>query len=702
MRLAELCSDSRLSSLEGARDPATVEPLLAAVRLLVEDPPGALAVGACPGKPRTERVLAVLESFIRYLRQRSDSLRAEGGSGFYTLGSLLAEPGGWNLLEMQLPGLVVPAVLEAVPPQRLLAFLGSDPLPGQTRLRSASVLSLLGATLTAQPGEASPVLSYVAALARLQAAPQLAGSEPRRRLAQQLVDQLLLDPPLLLERPGLGESVAASLGDFVAALPDAELREEMLLAFNQSPVGADFQLSEAVEASAHVLARPSLSVVPVAGSFHPEPDPFGRILASVYSLPSHFFGPEDTRPFLQALLREAPADRKILVLADFRMRRALQLGDRITFLETYGRYYSPWPRDPFLYADATGGQTALLFRPPLETKRQDDSFLAQEIWRKLPEPLRQELGLSGLAPSPLRFHVGHLLFGKRQLFLSVHALEEETLARQRRGDLPAADRADPAGVLRYLDNVQAVARELGLAWAREPVFIHPFPPVAGVEQLRSGAGRDLDSYMALVEDAGGLEVPVVGSLALGRELASALDGQDAAALTQSLRLGDVSLEDLRAGLLAYNQEPAARAFESYLDLVAGHLKQITGRCERLPLLVFPVRLLADRERIDHADFLIGWTNLVAERRASGSGTARCVELFSQGIPSGDRQARKLYEGLGLSCRFFPWLRNSVVFGGGYRCASNHLRVKLEAPTRHQHSEASDASGRERQMRTPPP
>jgi hypothetical protein len=752
LRLQELASASRLAPDPARLSPEQGQAALEAIRILLGEAPDPIALNA-PGdrpsedsaldrlmrRPRRERLLHLLEAFISYLAERGHALDAAGlgGGGFYTLGSLLGKPGGWNALEQGLPGAVAPALAELVPPEELLGFLASPAGAGrggalqdaplrivQDPRRAASVLSLLGAHLAvAGPQEAAWVLPYVRSLARLQVEwagqadlgrPQGAAADGLLRdLGRSLVHQLLLDPPLLIEKEELQPEVIGGVAEFMAwaagggagldRAARAALRDELLLAFNQSEVGEEFRWSEAVEAAAGVLERPALGPAgrpqaPPEGAGPFRPEPAGRILASVYSLPSHYYAAEECVAFLRELLDQLPAERLIFVLTDFRLRgRLLEALDlhgstgRLVFLESYGRYYSPWPRDPFLFATDPAGRVALLFRPPLEKKRRDDSFLAHEIYRQLPEPLRRELGIEGLVPSPLRFHVGHLLPWRRKLYLSVHALEEETLARQQSGRLPAADRSELAGALRYLENVRVVARELGQAWGLEPVFVHPFPasesgrtapgessggaPESAVALVRAGAGQDLDSYLAVVEDLRGQERAVVGSLEMGMELAAGLEAADLEALRRGLRLKEQPLEQLRARLLDHNRVPEIQGFGAYLDLVAGHLRQVHdgGEALRLPLLFFPTELLEDAARMEHRDFLLTWTNVVVEQASGpGEGTRRGVELFSQSVPAGDRLARQVFEELGYSCRIFSPLRESIVFNGGYRCASNHL------------------------------
>lgn len=749
-RLQAIVDESRFVSNPAEVSPEEARSALGAVQFLVSDviapeKPDA-AVEAEPARLRVwrflrrgpkERLERLLEMWVAYLveRGRLEAASGRGGGGFYTLGSLVDRPGGWNAFEQGLPKLLAPAILRLMNPRQLLIYLAGPAADGQPPgdreaglqvardpRRSAAVLSLLGAyLLSAGSTVASQVLPQVQQMAQLELAgaangvPSASDAETERQareiLSVSVINQLLLDPPLLIEKEALQADVIPAVAQTMAWLARPSVgasqevrdgyRDELLLAFNQNPVGEVFRWSETVESAAKALVRPSLNAAGLpwgtaAGSGPYRPERAGRIEASIYSLPSHYFEPEEAIAFTRALLAMLPEDRHILILTDFKMRAQIERSlaprppeQRLSFIETYGRYYSPWPRDPFLFTSEPSGRRALLFRPPLEKKRRDDSFMAHEIFRHLAEPLRSELRLEGLVAAPLRFHVGHLLPWKERLYLSVHALEEETLVRQDTGGLPQADRRELGGALQYLNNVQVVAKELGQEWGLEPVFVHPFPAAGLAESsgtsspevenlvatLRAGGGQDLDSYMAILEDKDGQERAVVGSLQMGTQLIETLTPEDWASLNSLLRLREHNADELRSRILAHNSQSRIWGFGAYLDLVAQTMqtRQAGRPVLRLPLVFFPTSLLEDAARLEHEDFLVTWTNLVVEDRQSGPGQRqRSVELFSQGIPAGDRMARDLFEQLGYTSRLIPGLRASLIFNGGYRCASNHL------------------------------
>ena len=79
---------------------------------------------------------------------------------------------------------------------------------------------------------------------------------------------------------------------------------------------------------------------------------------------------------------------------------------------------------------------------------------------------------------------------------------------------------------------------------------------------------------------------------------------------------------------------------------------------RVPLLKMPQKA-----------FLITANNVVLETR----GTVRRAEGFASLLPPVDAAAREAFAASGYHLDLFPPLARSVVLGGGYRCASNHLR-----------------------------
>lgn len=69
------------------------------------------------------------------------------------------------------------------------------------------------------------------------------------------------------------------------------------------------------------------------------------------------------------------------------------------------------------------------------------------------------------------------------------------------------------------------------------------------------------------------------------------------------------------------------------------------------------------------DFLLGWNNAVLVH-----GETWRAEAFATPVAAGDELARRSYAAAGYRLDLVPPLRGSVLHNGGYRCASNHVRL----------------------------
>ena len=162
----------------------------------------------------------------------------------------------------------------------------------------------------------------------------------------------------------------------------------------------------------------------------------------------------------------------------------------------------------------------------------------------------------------------------------------------------------------YLD----AAMQLQKFYRRPVRFVHPMDDI---EALGGGAGFDLDSVVTILPPSNAL-------------------------------VGDLKYRGVNS--------PKAAALQQFLDGIAGELRRDGMTVRRLPLILVPFQ---------PADYLITWNNVVLEnRRAEG---------FASGIPEADAFARKTFAAAGYKLVLFPPLMRSIVLGGGYRCASNHLR-----------------------------
>jgi len=160
---------------------------------------------------------------------------------------------------------------------------------------------------------------------------------------------------------------------------------------------------------------------------------------------------------------------------------------------------------------------------------------------------------------------------------------------------------------------------------------------------------------------------LVGDAAAGRRI---LERSSPAEL-ETLRRGfGLEPAGLAAALAAAQSAPRMSLLEEFLDLTARHLAGHGIEVRRLPVLTVPVALLRDRSGLSHSEFLLTWNNVVAETRPDGIH----AEGFSYLLPGGDEAAREVFSSLGIQLDLFPPLVRSIVLNGGYRCASNQLRL----------------------------
>ena len=146
-------------------------------------------------------------------------------------------------------------------------------------------------------------------------------------------------------------------------------------------------------------------------------------------------------------------------------------------------------------------------------------------------------------------------------------------------------------------------------------------PLSDMQMLAGGAGFDLDSIVTILPPSNAL----VGDIELGKHYG----GQTTSKTT---------------------------ALQSFLNAIATELQRDGMTVRRMPLVLVSA---------EPADYLITWNNVVLEnRRAEG---------FASQIPEADAYAKKTFAAAGYKLILFPPLMRSIVLGGGYRCASNHLR-----------------------------
>ncbi len=530
----------------------------------------------------------------------------------------------------------------------------------------------------------------------------------------ELAAEDLVDPARFDDDPAFRRWVIALLPGELDPETAPPLRDDLLLALERLPA-IDFTAADAIESAWGAAPRRAADRL---SAFGREPARFdddagAPIAASIYSLPSSYFDSPLAAAFLAAVRAMAPR-RDLVVLTDLPSRRRLAAccaSPRLHLLETYGRGFSPWTRDPMSLTRRADGGVMVLVRPNAQPGREEDGYLGAELVRQLPPALDRAWGGVRWEVAPVPFHNGQVLLTRDAAWISIHTLEPRILAVLGIDRVPVESFATAAGIDRYFAAARQAAAELAVLYGRPVRFVHPLPPevIAGagagrghgggdeqglpasrdlVQRMGGGAGYDLDSVLTLLPKnpgspaaaagprsgkLGGPAVALVASLAAGRSLLATLSAEDWDGLRRGYDLAPAGRE-LATAIGAAQQTPAAARLDGFLDLVATHLASQGFRVERLPLLTVPVTLLRDHEGVAGQEFLLTWNNVVLETRG---GRLR-AEGFSSLLPAGDREARRVFTAAGCDLDLLPALVHSIVLNGGYRCASNHLRARPAA------------------------
>jgi hypothetical protein len=590
-----------------------------------------------------------------------------------------------TLLAGAAPPAALPVLLPAMPPAEFAAGLAREPA------RLSAALAPFGRALASPDAALSRrAADYLAAAVRARQ------RELARRGAWSHDDVLvvvtlqLVDPERFVAEEGFRRRVLALLPRELAPGTPAALRDALLTELNQVR-GFDFAASEEVERAWGAIPRRAAGRrVPFAASGQRfDADVAGRLAASVYSLPSFFFDLRAADAFLSAVRAAAPG-RTLVVLTDSPLREGLAgraAALHLHLLSTYGRAYSPWPRDPFALVHASagaGGAVRVLVRPNLQPGREEDAHLGPELVRGLPAALDLAWGKPTWSETPMPFHNGQVLLTPAAAWVTLHALEPRILKLLGLGRVPVESFATAAGIDRYLAAAGQAAGELATLYGRPVRFVHPLPETGELaargdlmRRIGGGAGYDLDSIVTFVPvrsaetSAGKPErlAALVADVAAGRALLAGATAADLDALRRGYGLEPAGAP-LAAALAAAQATPEVESLAAFLDLVARHLASQGMEVRRLPVLTVPVALLRERTGLSHESFLLTWNNVVVESPPAGVR----AEGFSSLLPAGDRAARDAFGALDVHLDLFPPLVRSIVLNGGYRCASNHLRT----------------------------
>jgi hypothetical protein len=454
---------------------------------------------------------------------------------------------------------------------------------------------------------------------------------------QLLASIVAVDPLRYLNDPVFRQRMDALFPWMIGPLPQASAILDGLTA----SANLDFDTAEAIASAAHLARRTSKGRrIPFDRDIKMPDDNSGPIEASFYSLNSTFFTHDEVERFLESVHKASP-DRKIIVIADAAMSKNLDAN--ITVIPDRSRAFTPWPRDPFIVARRSNGSVVFVDRPNVQPDREEDQNMVRAVLQELPSTMDRAWKKPVWTVAPLPFHNGNILLTSKAVWISIYTVETRVLSNLGLDRVPVETFNDPVMAERYVGSVRQAADELGQLFHRPVRFVHP---LSGLLRLSGGAGIDLDSIATILPP----RTALVGDLRLGAAEAT----KDLSALGRVYGISDPKqVIDARAEKL-----------QQFLDIVADELARDGMTVRRLPLLNVPASLAGTP-----SDFLITWNNVVLEKR----GKLRRAEGFASLLPSADAYARKVFETSGYKLDYFPPLVRSIMLGGGYRCASNHLR-----------------------------
>lgn len=539
-------------------------------------------------------------------------------------------------------------------------------LAGQPELAPAILRNLGTAVMTNDRALHDALQTYLAAVAHVSAS-----AIPND--VQRLTAIAVVDPLRYQEDRSFRARINAWLPRTLTQVP-APIAHAVLAKLTES-AALDFDTGEAVAAAAHLIPRASgARRVPYEPELRLQDDLSGPIEASIVSLSTSFFTGAEAKRFLQSVRRAAP-ERRILVLGDAAMRDALgsALRDlRVDFLDATAHPFTPWTRDPFVVGRSADDGVVLVNRPNPQPGREDDQLMARTIVQQLPAATDRAWKNARWTVAPTPFHNGHILVTPANLWITIHALEPRILSILGLDRVPADAFGGPRVVSRYLEAARTAASELGALYGLPVRFVHPLPAGPdGAEVMTvigGGAGIDLDSILTLLPRADGRVDALVGDIALGVSEARRASTAEWSAVRGAYHFRGEP-ESVRHAVVAAQKNAEAVALQKLLDQIAEELARVGVAVRRLPLLSVPAALLARQDVPADFRFLITWNNVVLEDRAG----SRRAEGFASLLAQADDFARKAFAASGYRLVFHPPLTNSIVRGGGYRCASNHVR-----------------------------
>lgn len=542
------------------------------------------------------------------------------------------------------------ALLAQGSPERLEAQLLADPAKIPTTLRT------LGDALMSDDPELRRALDDYLPRVALAFARRVSGSFSRDQHLSLLTALQLVDPMRYLEDAPFRARVDVFLPRTLDARIDLAVRDAALRELNDV-LRIDFDTSEAAARAWGFAVQPTAArrIAFDAKTLRMPDDLSGPIEASVFSINSGFFTAAEAKAFLSAVRKAAPK-RRIVVLSDLDLR---DVG--VDVIDTFGRAYTPWPRDPFTIARGANGSVVFVNRPNLQPEREEDANLVRGLLQALPKSLDEAWKPRWTAAST-PFHNGHILLTPDAAWISLHTVEIRALEILGMKRVPVQTFDTPAGIAKYQKAVRQAAQELSLLYRRPVRFVHPLEAKPELmRRIAGGGGIDLDSVVTLLPTRSGVTA-LVGDVALGAKLARDADWTRAHAAYRFT--GDAATLGKR--MADAQQARRTQSLGVFLDTVAQSLAAQGMTVRRIPLLNVPAAMIV--EGVER-DFLLTWNNVVLER----DGKTLRAEGFASLLDAGDAIARDAFASAGYALELYPPLIRSVVLSGGYRCASNHVR-----------------------------
>jgi hypothetical protein len=496
----------------------------------------------------------------------------------------------------------------------------------------------------------------------------------------------LVDPVRFAEEPKFRKRILPLIPQEMDGSIARALRERQMQELNEI-IGFDFESAEKVEFAWELVPRASASRK-FKGGGHPArqadgtsapliiPDDYlGPIEATVFVLPSQFFSASSVETFLAAQ-RAATPRRRLVVVTDNAMKEAIGEKANLDFIDSFGRDFTPWPRDPFTVARRSDGGVVLVTRPNVQEHREEDGNMARQIISGASDSLDRALGRIEWTVGSTPFHNGQVLLTPDAAWIAIHALEVRNLERMKRGAIPRKQFDTTKGIDDYLALTKQSLAELEKLYGQKVRIIHPLPDSGKwserkklVDAIYGGGDFDLDSLVTLVPNGLGKGTAFVADLSLNEELFRDTSADEWGRFKRAY--GIATSVELPKALADSQTSKRARGLDAFVDLIAKSLADEGFDVERLPLLLVPVPFLADTATLKHPDFVVGWNNIVFERGPNGRLRANG---FASLLNSADDAIVERFHAAGVELQLLPPLVRSVILNGGYRCASNNVRA----------------------------